>query len=60
MLELASSYIERLTGGIYTFDILRINEGVALVSGNGERLNLSSGLVALAGPSILALRLAPS
>ena len=44
--RLASSYIERLTGGIYTFDILGINEGISLVSGNGERLNLSTGLVA--------------
>ena len=58
MLELASSYIERLTGGIYTFDILGINEGVALVSGNGERLELKFWSSGLADQVYLALRLA--
>ena len=58
MLELASSYIERLTGGIYTFDILGINEGVALVNGNGERLELKFWSSGLADQVYLALRLA--
>ena len=58
MLELASSYIERLTGGIYTFDILGINEGVALVSDNGERLELKFWSSGLADQVYLALRLA--
>lgn len=58
MLELASSYIERLTGGMYTFDILGINEGVALVSGNGERLELKFWSSGLADQVYLALRLA--
>jgi len=58
MLELASSYIERLTGGIYTFDIRGINEGVSLVSGNGERLELKFWSSGLADQVYLALRLA--
>jgi len=58
MLELASSYIERLTGGMYTFDILGINEGVALVNGNGERLELKYWSSGLADQVYLALRLA--
>ena len=58
MLELASSYIERLTGGIYTFDVLGINEGVALVNGNGERLELKYWSSGLADQVYLALRLA--
>ena len=58
MLELASSYIERLTGGIYTFDILGINEGIALVNGNGERLELKLWSSGLADQVYLALRLA--
>ena len=58
MLELASSYIERLTGGIYTFDIRGINEGISLVSGNGERLELKFWSSGLADQVYLALRLA--
>ena len=58
MLELASSYIERLTSGSYTFDILGINEGVALVNGNGERLELKFWSSGLADQVYLALRLA--
>ena len=58
MLELASSYIERLTGGMYTFDVLGINEGVALVNGNGERLELKYWSSGLADQVYLALRLA--
>lgn len=58
MLELASSYIERLTSGLYTFDILGINEGVALVNGNGERLELKFWSSGLADQVYLALRLA--
>ena len=58
MLELASSYIERLTGGMYTFDVLGINEGVALVNGHGERLELKFWSSGLADQVYLALRLA--
>ena len=58
MLELASSYIERLTSGMYTFDVLGINEGVALVNGNGERLELKYWSSGLADQVYLALRLA--
>ena len=58
MLELASSYIERLTGGIYTFDVFGVNEGVALVNGNGERLELKFWSSGLADQVYLALRLA--
>ena len=58
MLELASSYVERLTGERYTLDILGINKGVALINNNGERLELKFWSSGLADQVYLALRLA--
>mgnify|MGYP002744582844 FL=1 len=43
---------------MYTFDVLGINEGVALVNGNGERLELKFWSSGLADQVYLALRLA--
>lgn len=58
MLELASSYVEKLTGERYTLDILGINKGVALINNNGERLELKFWSSGLADQVYLALRLA--
>ena len=56
MLELASSYVEKLTGERYTLDILGINKGVALINNNGERLELKFWSSGLADQVYLALR----
>ena len=58
MLELASSYVEKLTGERYTLDILGINKGVALINNNGERLELKFWSSGLADQVYLSLRLA--
>ena len=58
MLELASSYVERLTDGKYTIDMMGINDGIALVNTKGERLELKFWSSGLGDQVYLALRLA--